>query len=171
MGRGRGNGSKAGQAIPLDFMAGVFVFLVMLAYFLILWDIFAVRFVEHAQTIDDELAAISVADRLVLSGGYPTNWTLEPLSAQSIGLASRPHELDPYRVSALSSMANGSYASVKSALGIDRNFQVKIEAADDGARLATIGQEPANATRVVEVTRLAMLNGEIVNVRVQVYES
>ncbi|MEM2138245.1 MAG: hypothetical protein QW568_04110 [Candidatus Anstonellaceae archaeon] len=159
--------SQRAQAIPLDLMMGVFVFVVMAAYFFILWDIFSLRFVEHAQTIDDELVAISVADRLVGFGGYPSNWTQAPLTAQSVGFASKQNEIEWSKVAAFAGMP---YASQKIALGADKDFLIKIEQTD-GARLVTIGQETTNATRVAEVTRLAMMNGSIVNVRVQVYET
>jgi hypothetical protein len=100
-------------------------------------------------------------------GGYPGNWTLAPLTAQSVGFASKPNEIEWGKVAAFSEMP---YANQKIALGTDKEFLIKIEQTD-GARLATIGQETANSTRVVEVTRLAMMNGNIVNVRVQVYET
>ena len=151
--------------MPFDFLAGMFIFMLMLSYFLILWDIFSVRYSELSAKQDREMAALSVSRQLVTSPGVPEDWAISPLSAGSIGLASRPGVLDAYRISALSSMP---YANARQSLGVQGGFYVKIEDLD-GARFATIGAEPANASSLVEVRRIAMLNGTIVNLKVQVY--
>lgn len=159
--------AKKGQGVPIDFVAGLFIFLVMLTYFLVLWDGYSERYSAAASSIDMETTAIGIADQLVSTGGSPNNWTAEPLAAQSIGLAWRQNELDPYRLSALSSLP---YANAKRILGAGREIAIKIETLD-GARLATIGTETYNTSKAVEVTRAAMMNGSAVNVRVQVYEN
>ena len=153
--------------MPIDFMVGTFIFFVLLAVFLALWDNSSQNYADYAATVDMELSAISLADRLVSFGGSPQNWTMAPLTADAIGLAPKPNELDPYRIAALASLP---YANAKRLLAIDKDFAVKIETLDRG-RLITIGQEKFNSTRAVEVTRLAMLNGTAVDVRVQVYEN
>lgn len=159
--------SAKGQGVPIDFMVGTFIFLVLLAVFFVLWDSSSQNYLDYASTVDMELSAISLADRLVSFGGSPQNWTMAPLSAQAIGLAPKQNELDSYRIAALASLP---YGNAKRLLAVDRDFTVKIEALG-GGRLATIGQEAYNATKAVEVTRIAMLNGTAVNVRVQVYGS
>lgn len=164
---GRISGNRArGQAIPLDFMSGMFIFMVTLTYFIVLWNIFSMRYVEHADALDMESHAISIAESLVSSPGTPFNWTESPLSAQSIGIASRPNYLDPYRISALESLP---YANAKRLLGTDYDFLIKIDSGE-GARYATVGQEPSNTTRIVEVTRAASYQGSTAFVRVQLYE-
>lgn len=159
--------AKKGQGVPIDFIMGLFIFLFMLAYFLVLWDNYSQRYVAKASTIDMETAAIGIADQLVSTGGSPGNWTSAPLAAQSIGLAWRQNEIDPYRLSALSSLP---YANAKKILGVGREFAIKIETLD-GGRLATIGNEAYNSSKAVEVARAAVMNGSAVNVKVQIYEN
>ena len=159
--------ARKGQGVPVDFVAGLFIFLFMLAYFMVLWDSYSQRYVARASSIDMETTAMGIADQLVSTGGMPDNWTAEPLAAQSIGLAWRQNELDPYRLSALSTLP---YANAKRILGAGREFAIKIETLD-GGRLATIGNEAYNSSKAVEVTRIAMMNGSAVNVKVQVYEN
>ncbi len=154
-----------GQAVPIDFMAGLFIFLVLLAYFLVQWSIYSSRYLEQTQIRDTETSAIRLANQLVSSSGQPYNWTAAPLFAQSIGIARKQNELDSYKISALSAIP---YANAKQLLGMDRNFWIRIESAD-GIRYATIGQQPGNTTMAVDVTRIAVLGGNAVNVRVQVY--
>ena len=159
--------AKKGQGVPIDFVAGLFIFLVMLTYYLLLWSSYSERYVAAASSIDMETTAMGIADQLVSTGGSPSNWTADPLAAQSIGLAWRQNELDPYRLSALSSLP---YGNAKMLLGAGREIAIKIETLD-GGRLATIGTESYNSSKAVEVTRVAMMNGSAVNVKVQVYEN
>ena len=155
----------AGQAIPLDFAAGLFIFVLVLAYFLIQWDLFATRFAELATAGSMDSRAIDISEMLVHSPGQPENWTSEPLNAQSIGFARKQNLLDWNRVAAFSSLP---YANAKQLLGTDHEFLVIIET-PDGARYATIGHDE-NSTRAVEVVRMAILNETVVKVRVRLYE-
>lgn len=159
------------QANPIDFMAAVFIFLVIFGYFMILWNIFSSRYSESAAALDCELSSIAIADRLVNSGGYGDNWTAAPLSARSIGFANRPNELDWARISSFASLP---YADQKQLLGTAHDFLINIESSD-GASYIQIGQAgtsqaPNGSVRSAEVTRLAMLNGTIVDLRVRIYE-
>jgi hypothetical protein len=164
-----GGAAKKAQANPLDFMAAIFIFMVIFGYFMILWNIFSLRYAERAGALDFEMSSIAIADRLVSFGGYGDNWTAAPQSAQSIGFASRPNELDWARISAFASLP---YASQKQLLGTANDFLIRIENLD-GASYAQIGQAGTGAAndsaRLVEVTRLAMLNGTVVNLRVRIY--
>lgn len=155
----------AGQAIPLDFAAGLFIFLLVIAYFLIQWDLFTSKFVEFSISGGMDTRVIDISEMLVHTGGQPENWTNAPLSAQSIGLASKQNLLDWNRVAAFSAMP---YANAKQILGTDYDFLVIIET-PEGARYATIGLDE-NSTRAAEVTRVAVLNDTIVRVRVRLYD-
>ena len=159
--------ARKGQGVPIDFVAGLFIFLVMLSYFLILWDSYSQRYSEMASSIELETTAIGIADQLVSTGGSPNNWTMNPLTAQSIGLAWRQNELDPYRLAALSALP---YANAKKILGVGQEFAIKVETLE-GGRLSTVGSETGNSSKAVEVTRVARMNGSSVNVKVQVYEN
>ncbi len=158
---------KKGQAVPIDFIVGLFIFLVLLAYFFILWDIYSIRYFETAKSRDRDIASLSITDALVNSPGHPENWAQDPLNAQAIGLCSRPNELSSEKIAAFSSIP---YANAKQMLGIDEEFFVKIETSE-GARYASIGVEANNSSTILEVSRVALLNNTIVNVRVQLYEN
>ncbi|VVC00891.1 Uncharacterised protein [uncultured archaeon] len=159
---------KKGQAIPIDLMAGLFIFLVLIAYFMILWDIYSLRYFETMDKTNSDMEVLAVSDALVSSPGLPENWTAAPLDAKAIGLAKKPNELDPYKVSALSSLP---YANARQMLGLDRDFYINI-GTPEGASIAVMGQAPAgNVSRASEITRVALYNGQIVHVRVRIYES
>jgi hypothetical protein len=157
---------RKAQALPVDFMFAMTLFVLLLAYFMVIWDIFLESFDSHSSRVDFELSAITISDQLVSHTGSPENWTGSPENASSIGLASRAGELDPHKLSALSAMP---YAYLKQSLGMDRNFFIKVDDLS-GVQYAISGQQPGNTTRSVEVTRAAILNNTAVFVRVQVYE-
>ena len=159
--------SKKAQINPIDFMAAVFIFMVLFGYFMILWNMFSMRYVERSEMLDCELGSIAIADHLVNSGGYGSNWTLAPLEADSFGFASKPNELEWARIL---SFASVPYESQKRMLGTSDDFMIKIEDSD-GASYAQMGRPEGNETHTcsVEITRLAMLDGKIVNLRVRVY--
>ena len=161
-----GRGMKKGQAIPLDFAAGLFIFMLLVAYFLIQWDLFSTRFAEKAEKSGLDSGAIEISEMLVHGGGSPQNWTDAPELAQSIGFASSQNVIDWNRVAAFESLP---YANAKQVLGIDREFLVVIET-PDGARYATIGQD-GNSTRAAEVVRIAVVNNTVVHVKVRLYEN
>ena len=170
--------SMKGQALPLDFMVALFIFLVLLAYFIMLWNVFSENYSSHSERVERELSAIVLSDQLAGSTGSPENWTELPESAKSIGLAIRPGVLDSHKLCALFGMqysiANCTspglqYGYAKSIFGVDKDFFVKVES-PGGVRLATMGEQPENASRAAEVTRVAMLDGSAVFLRVQVYD-
>lgn len=160
--------AKKGQAVVLDLIAGLFIFLVLFSYFIVFWGIFSERYVGHARQEGLETRAISVAESLVSGPGHPFNWTADPSSAQSIGIASLPNRLDGARISALESL---SYADAKHALGIGTEFYIRIDGQNGTIIYSEAGQQPQNTSSRVEVSRLAILEGQIVDVRVQVYEN
>ncbi len=155
-----------GQSVPLDLLAGLAVSLLMLAYFIALWGSFADRYYELFRKDSRDVELLSISDALVSSPGIPENWTSAPQQAQLIGLARSPRILDQDRIDALSGMA---YADSKHLLGLDRDFLIVVEGLD-GTRYATIGLDAANSSSVSEVSRLAMLNGAEVRVKVRIYE-
>jgi hypothetical protein len=167
-----------GQSLPLDFMVALFIFLVLLAYFLVVWDVFSDSYNSHTERVARELSAITLSDQLVGHFGSPENWTESPETAASIGLAMRPGELDSHKLCALfgtqyvhagCNLTGLQYGYAKTIFGLDKDFFVKVES-PGGVLFATMGEQPENASRATEVTRIAMLDGSAVFLRVQVYD-
>ncbi len=156
--------SMKAQAISLDLVAGLAIMLLLLSYYFVLWDTFTEQYDAAFRKDSADVALISISDQLVSSPGCPENWTLDPDNAPCIGLASTPNVLDREKVDAFSNL---SYAYAKRAFGLDQDFLVRIESLD-GARYSEVGAE-SNSTLVSEVSRLAVLDGQTVRVKVRVY--
>jgi hypothetical protein len=167
-----------GQSLPLDFMVALFIFLVLLAYFLVIWDLFSENYTSRSDRVNGELSAIMLSDQLAGYTGSPENWTESPENAASIGLAIRPGELDSHKLCALfgpqytyasCNQSGLQYGFAKSIFGIDKDFFVRVES-PDGMLYAAMGEQPENASRAAEVTRIATLDGNVVFLKVQVYD-
>jgi hypothetical protein len=159
-------------------MVALFIFLVLLVYFLVVWDIFSDNYSSHNERVARELSSITLSDQLSGHTGSPENWTLSPENAASIGLAIRPGELDSHKLCALfgtqyvhdgCNQTGLAYGYAKAIFGMDKDFFIKVES-PGGVLFATMGEQSGNASRAAEVTRIAMLEGSAVFLRVQVYD-
>ena len=157
---------KRGQTVSIDLIAGISISLLILAYYLVVWNSMAGAYEDAFRKEDSEIALLTMGDMLVNSPGNPENWTMNASGAQAIGLASRPGVLDFYKVVAFSEMP---YAYVKHKFGISSEFLVKIES-PDGIRYATVGNESEPSNVSSQMSRLATMDGKPVVVRVQIYE-
>ena len=63
--------SKKGQSLPLDFIAALFIFLVLMAYFFVIWDIFSENYSSRSARADREMSAILLSDQLAGHTGTP----------------------------------------------------------------------------------------------------
>lgn len=153
-----------GQSVSLDLMFGVFISIMLFTYLIIVMSELSDRYIGNGTMSSIELAAISMSNMLVESGGFPFNWTGNVSEAKSIGFAQRPGVLDIAKIKALES---AGYAQAKKALNVDYDFMLRVEEVD-GYGYAAIGME-SNSTQVVEVSRAAVLNGKHVFVKVRVY--
>jgi hypothetical protein len=136
-----------------------------MAYFLILWSLFTGAYSSALTVRSDESQCMLIAQQLVDSSGQPFNWTASPLNASSIGLASTPGVLDNSRVAAFFALP---YGNAKQLVGASQNFYVGL-VGENGEAIASIGNGTANSTTSVELTRVAVYNGSIVDLEVRVY--
>ncbi len=155
-----------GQSIILDYMAGVFIFIIMLSIFMVAWDLYSSRYSQADGRMQMDSIALSASESLMQSQGEPANWTIDPQNAKRIGFVSRQNTLDWTRINAFSSL---SYADQKTKLGIDSDFVIRIDSYE-GARLATIGVEPNSTTTAVEISRFGILDGRQAKLRLMVYD-
>lgn len=156
---------RKGQAISLDFVVSLAVAVLILAYFVILWSIFSDRYYDFFRKDSAETALLAVSDALVSSPGYPDNWTLAPNESQMIGLAKTQNVLDPEKVAAFFNM---TYNDTKRILGLQQDFFIEI-VTPYGFEYGESGMNSTANRTLSEMSRIAMLNGETVWVKVRIY--
>lgn len=158
--------NKKGQMQSIDAVLALASFAILLIFMINIWADLRQQSQYSVSISRLETAANAIADELVNSPGTPYSWETNPSSALSLGLASSPGVLSLAKVSNFSSL---TYGSAKTLLGVDKNFYVVVSN-NSWSALYTLGNSAAQTNSSVGITRLATLNGQIVKVRVVVYE-
>lgn len=112
--------------------------------------------------------ATQVADLLVKTTGYPTDWNLNPGAARSIGLATKEYVLSPTKVNAF---AGVDYNTAKEKLGVQNyEFHFRIIGLDTGnSTLDTkIGRDTNNDTKAAFQVRRIVTYGSANSGRAEV---
>ncbi len=101
-----------GQLVSGDFVASVFIFLILFSVIIIAWDSRVESYTRRLQLKEMETAAAETADK-ILTPGKPSGW--ENSNASIIGLVDRDRRVDPRKLNAFISM---DYNQSKVAMGI-----------------------------------------------------
>lgn len=147
----------------------------MLASFLILWTTGTSRLTYFEnERWRDETARV-VAEQLVESPGYPTHWEqislLTDNNVRTIGLTQERNVLNLNKIQKLVHLNDDqNYSFIKRVLGVSRyDFQVNISYLN-GTQMYSYGRTPSPNSLVSVVSRLALLNNNVVVVNVYVWE-
>jgi len=103
--------TKTGQLFSMDFLAAVFIFIIVFGVLLVSWGSVIEDSIKYSERKDMELYASRIADFFVSGGGKPYNWIDDPQSAYTIGLASTDRTIDTERLNALITMDNETLRS------------------------------------------------------------
>lgn len=152
--------NKYGQLFSMDASLSVIVFIFILIFLVVVWNLYSVRLDERVQEEEMQLAAMQALDTLTKTWGVPNNWNLNPAAAQAIGLRLNPGSLDNDKVEGLRdpSITDANFAK---RLNIDRyDYYFRI--------LNSIGQpvlekgDPASGTKkmIVSVSSFMYHQGE-----------
>ncbi len=160
-----------GQIFTTDLILAVTVFLFVLTLTVIYSNQVASRVGYWENTSDRASAALLASSALVLSPGEPSNWeSLAIEDINSIGLAESRNVLLPSKLQRLVDLNSGQYSEAKALLGLAK-YGVRIEVSDLNKQLLkAFGLEPGSENQVSAFTRLAVLNGKPVLVKVKVFE-
>ena len=163
-----------GQILSLEVIVAFSFFLAAMLVFLASWNAMFASYYREATMRQMETSLIGISDMLVMSPGEPADWEFGALeNASSFGLAVSRNSLSSQKLSALQSL-NSSYDKVRESMGAGAS-QLYIGVKDtSGNVLYGFGDQydPAD-TGIISVStdRLALLDGELVKVTVQVWRS
>lgn len=158
------NSNERGQAIAIDLLFAIMIFLLLLNAGLSIWKSNA-SFLEGQGTFNElQLEAARTADQLVRTAGTPDNWEEKPIAeATAIGLAKRDLVLDDAKVNRFIQLAadfgSGDYNETRLRLLAGRDFYFKL--GGDGAAIAETGKPPdLERLWAVDVKRIVKYGGE-----------
>lgn len=162
-----------GQILSTDLVISLSMFLAALLIFMLVWSTIAYTYWESMADIDMQSALISVSDVLVFSPGSPAGWEFSQANASSYGLSASKNKLSGSKLSALSSAFYSNYSDAKERVGAGRfDIYVSVETAEGGPQLYGFGRLPSGSGQQISTAsaeRLAMLDGALVKVKVQLW--
>ena len=123
-----GTKTKTGQLFSMDFLAAVFIFIIVFGVLLVSWGSVIEDSIKYSERKDMELYASRIADFFVSGGGHPYNWIDAPENVTTIGLARTDRVIDKERLDAFITMDN---ETVRDKLRISGyNFYMRLVNAD-----------------------------------------
>src|SRR3989344_8008341 len=112
--------TKKGQLFSMDASLSMIVFIVILIFIILIWNIYSHRLEERVQEEEMQLAAMQALDVLTKTWGVPSNWEKDPANVVTLGIRRNPGSLDNEKVNALDTSINPTDFGKK--LNIDRYY-------------------------------------------------
>ena len=169
---------KRAQVFSGEFLIAYFIFSIALITTIYLWSNINSDMISSEHIYEMEETSVDTAEKLVNTGGLPDNWNSGD-EILSIGLANESRILDRgkiVRFMEIMNASNSNYEDNKYLLGIGKyDFYINItDINDSGAGMGNLsllaGKLPVNETNKITVIRTAILDDEIVRVRLTVWE-
>jgi hypothetical protein len=181
MNQGAANGNitrvsrTRGQILSTDLVISLSLFLGAIMVFFISWSMLSYSYWESKADMDMQSAMLSISDALVLSPGSPADWEFGTVDgASSFGLANGKNELSRLKIASLQSFFANNYTLAKVGMG-SGTFDIYVAVnRQDGTVLYSFGRIADFTDRQVvsaSSERLAILDGELVDVKVSLWRT
>jgi hypothetical protein len=168
---GLGKAAK-GQVLSTEIVVSFALFLAALLVYVLGASNMLYSYSEERADLDMRQALLGIADNLVLSPGCPADWEYSGQQASYYGLAESPNALSRAKLSAAQSLFSADYSGAKTLFGAGM-FDLSVSVVDaNGTKIGGFGKaaSAANGTySSASSERLAVLDGQLVRVRVQLW--
>lgn len=160
-----------GQILSLEIILSFSFFLAAVLIFAASWNAIYDSYTNEAQLRQMQTSVVGIGDMLVMSQGDPEDWEFGVLeNATSIGTASSPGILSAQKLSALQSLNASHYDTLRERMGAGpADIYLEVQTVS-GSPLYAFGIQPDlqnGSVNTVGTERLALLDGELVKVKVQ----
>lgn len=163
-----------GQILSLEVIVTFSFFLAAILIFIVSWNAIFATYQQEAALRQMQTSLVGISDMLVMSPGDPADWEVNAMgSASSFGLATTRGILSRQKIIALQSL-NSSYDSMRESMGAGiSNLYIEV-GTTSGVALYSFGRPFDPSDRDIysaSADRLALLDGQLVKVRVQLWRS
>ena len=174
--KSRGRLHRKAQAFSSEFLLAYFIFLMVLSIAFYMWDSTILDITQSEKIYGIEETCNDISEKLLRTQGNPKNWTSS--NVLSVGLADENRILNPDKILNFVSMMNESgyedNAYLMGAGKYDFYFNLTNLAGNSiiiNNKICVAGKIPTNDTEyIMTVRRTAILNNEIVRVRVTLFD-
>lgn len=168
------NGMK-GQLFSSEILVSFSIFLGAVLVYLFAWNSLQVNYMHEMADAKMQSVLLGLSDVMVLSPGDPPDWeTGAGMGANSFGLAASENELSSEKLYMMQSYFASNYSGMRDSMGAAGYGVFMNVSNQDGNVLYSFGSlaDTDNETvSAAEANRLAVLGGEIVNVRMQLWHT
>lgn len=147
---------RKAQAVAADLFIALFIFILLIAVIIYLWNNYNTRISEDVEYERMQLIAYQITNQLIKSQGLPTAWEKDASNFDEIGLAISDRKLSMEKVE---SFVNLPYEDVRDALNLEGygySFKIKNLA---NKELKSSGGTPEE-TEAVGLERYIIYNDE-----------
>ena len=157
----------------MEMMVSFSVFLGALIIFLFVWNTMYNNYVEEQSDNKMQVVLVGISDSAVLSAGDPSNWEMASgMYANSYGFASSRNTLSPSKLYAMQGYFSTNYADMKDKMGAggyDLFVDVKDTRGNVYYSFGSMADTTDQSVSAISAERLALMDGEIVDLRVQLW--
>jgi len=153
-------------------MVSIAIFLFIIVASLTMWNLYMEKGKLIDQRADMEFAARNAMSGLLTTGGEPSSWyLLETFEVDSFGLAISDYELKKQKISKLQELNDTNYEDIKRSLGV-RLYDIHLSFFNlDGSEVYYFGiNSSAQASQIVKIERLVLVDEEVFNVVMEVWD-
>lgn len=164
-----------GQLFSSEILVSFSIFLGAVLVYLFAWNSLQANYMHEMADAKMQSVLLGLSDVMVLSPGDPSDWeTGAGMGANSFGLAASENELSSEKIYMMQYYFASNYSTMRDRMGA-AGYEIFMNVSNpDGDVLYSFGSlaDTDNETiSAVEANRLAMLGGELVNVRMQLWHT
>ena len=146
------------QFFSIDLFVALAIFILVITLVMDLWSSIRERKSSFEQIASMQMLLHDLADQLIRTKGDPSNWTAE--NVNSIGLVIEDRVLSQSKLLNFTEM---EYNKIRQIFGISSEFYFRVTDLNDSTisindKEIEQGRAPINATDILSVERLALLN-------------
>ena len=162
-----------GQLFSTEMMVAFSVFLGAIIIFLFVWNTMYNNYVEEQSDNKMQVVLIGISDATVMSPGDPSNWDVTAgRYANSYGFATSRNTISPSKLYTMQGYFATNYTDMKDKMGAG-GYDLFIDVKDTNGNTYYSFGNLADTTNMsisaVTAERLALMDDEIVNLRVQLW--
>ena len=149
--------NKKAILFSTDLLVSMLVFLVVLIFFISVWNIYSERLASNVEAEEIQLLAFQITDLMVRSQGVPENWHINSTNISTIGFKESHDVLSQDKLDTFFSL---DYNLTKTLFNINR-YEYQFEVRDsNGNLIGSTNNSVVNSNTLIAVNRLAQVNNE-----------
>ena len=157
---------RKSQIVISDLFVAIFIFVLVLAFSITLWNKYSVQLNEEAAYKEIGLQALQISDVLVKTQGMPNSWEQAASDAEIIGLVNHDRNISEEKLTAFLGL---NYSTSRGMLSPLHHFYFQLKSLNGSDIVEPYGKAP-NGTFIFPSNRIVRYKDEEAILRLTVWE-